>query len=115
MSYLNIGGAQSGDTVNLGACNPGRLQSQHGPKVAIQFRYSRRHDGLAESPRDSNVSNSEDPGYVFFAGRCYVTLKAVCSDQKQKTAGGGSTCEASRRKKSCPGERKTVSHSGVYL
>lgn len=47
MSYVNIGGAQSGDTVNLGACNPGRLQSQHGPKVAIQLRYSRRHDGLA--------------------------------------------------------------------
>lgn len=46
MSYLNIGGAQSGDTVNLGAYNPGRLQSQHGPKVAIQLRCS-QHDGLA--------------------------------------------------------------------
>jgi hypothetical protein len=87
MSYLNIGGAQSGDTVNLGACNPGRLQSQHGPKVVIQLRYGRRHDGQARVSAREQRLKQRGSWVVFLAHRrCYVTLNAVCSDQKEKTA-----------------------------
>jgi hypothetical protein len=100
MSYLNIGGAQSGDTVNLGACNPGRLQSQHGPKVVIQLCCGRRHNGQARVSARQQRLKQRGSSVVFLAHRrCYVALNAVCSDQKEKTAGDTSTCEASRRKK----------------
>jgi hypothetical protein len=44
--------------------------------------------GSRESPRDSSVSNSEDPGNVFFAGRCYVTLlkRSVATKNRRRLA-----------------------------
>ena len=43
LSYLDVGGAQCGDALNLAARYSRRLESQHGLEIALQFRYSRRH------------------------------------------------------------------------
>ena len=73
--------------------------------------------GSRESPRDSNVSNSEDPGYVFFAGRCYVTLlrRSVATKNRRQRRRFYLRSEQKKEKVSGPGERKSVKPFGCLF
>lgn len=41
IAYLNIGGAERGDAVDLGSGYAWRLQGQHGLEIVLQLPYGR--------------------------------------------------------------------------